>query len=162
MKKVELTQGQYALVDDEDYPIISATKWYALFTPRTKKYYARRNTSLGNKKRGFSLMHQFILGVKGSIIVDHINGDTLDNRKVNLRIVNYSQNVQNSRIRKDNKSGYRGVSFYKKNKKWGAKIGYNNKYFFLGLFPTAEKASEAYKKSEKKYFRNFARKTEYV
>ncbi len=91
MKKIKLSQNKYALVDDADFEFLNRWKWYAVKRPNN--FYAVRNRSrtLG---RGQIYMHRVILRVR---MVDHVNGDGLDNRRKNLRGCNHSQNACNQR-----------------------------------------------------------------
>ena len=85
-------------------------------------------------------------------VIDHINHNTLDNRKQNLRIVTRVQNQMNMSKRKDNTSGFTGVHFNKRSDKWMATIQVNYKSINLGTFKNKEDAIEARKKAEEKYF----------
>ena len=89
--------------------------------------------------------------------IDHINGDTLDNRIANLRPCNQQQNNGNQRRAKNNTSGFRGVSFKADRGKWKAYIVVGNKQRHLGYFSSAEAASEAFKAEAVKVFGEFAR-----
>ena len=91
------------------------------------------------------------------LYLDHINGIGNDNRIVNLREVTKTENSWNSRKRKDNASGYRGVSIYKKTGKWRARITVHKKEHSLGYFDTKEEAEKAYKKAAKKFYGEFGR-----
>lgn len=139
IKEIQLTKGQVALVDDEDYDRLMQWKWFANYDKTINNYYALRRGSIG--------MHRDIMGLqKGdNIQVDHINRNTLDNRKANLRLVTQKENNRNQDIRKDNSSGYKGVGYYKRYGKWRARIGINNTSVLLGYFDTPEEAYEAYK-----------------
>lgn len=77
--------------------------------------------------------------------IDHINGITIDNRICNLREATLSQNQHNRKAQKNNKSGFKGVSWHKRIKKWYAVIKHQHKLIYLGYYDTPEKASEAYK-----------------
>jgi hypothetical protein len=88
-------------------------------------------------------------------IVDHINGNTLDNRKINLRICTAGENNCNQRKRSDNTSGYRGVSYNKEKKRWVAYISKNGKRYSLGYFFDIEKAHVAYCIASEKYHGEF-------
>ena len=114
MRKIPLSQGKFALLDSEDFNYINQWNWYY------DKGYARTHSKIDNKQLLY--MHRLILNFPEDKDIDHINHNTLDNRKSNLRIVTSSQNSMNQRIRKDNTSGYKGVTGYKKNVKWGADI----------------------------------------
>lgn len=89
MKKIKLTQGKCALVDDEDYERVNQFKWTAEKCSKSENYYARNRTI--NTK-----MHRLIMGIgKSSLVVDHINHKTLDNRKQNLRVCTQAENLRN-------------------------------------------------------------------
>lgn len=153
MKLVHLTKGVSAKVDDSDFADVSNFKWYCL--SGRKKYAARRN---GKK---ITLMHRFLMKANENILIDHKNGDGLDNRRQNLREATRSQNQCNatSMIRKNNRSGYRGVTKHPKgiNKPWRATIIVNWKQISLGYFKTKEDAAIAYNDAAKKYHGEFAR-----
>ena len=157
MKYIKLTKNQVAIVDDEDFERINKNKWYAGFDIVMGKYYARRGIWL-NKKVGAILMHRFILNTFNKEHIDHINGNTLDNRKDNLRICTVQQNQFNQKNpRKDNKLGIKGVYLDSKIRKFVAQIKVNGKLIYLGCFNVAGDADSAYRKAEEKYFGEFAR-----
>ena len=106
MKKIPLSQGQFSLVDDEDFDILSKFKWY---------YSKGRNTNyaIAANNRKLIRMHRLIMNPKKGFVIDHINGDGLDNRRENLRICSYSHNSMNSALKKGNKSGIKGVFWSK-------------------------------------------------
>jgi hypothetical protein len=89
--------------------------------------------------------------------LDHENGNTIDNRIDNLRLATHSQNIANSRLRRDSTSGFKGVSFYKAEQKWGAYINKNKKRYFLGLFPSPVAAHEAYVAAARRLHKSFSR-----
>ena len=98
--------------------------------------------------RNVGCMHRFLLNVdKKNLksIIDHKNGNTLDNRLENLRLCSRQENSQNSKMRKNNKSGYKGIWFRKDTKKWGSSIKINEKTYYIGQFDTKEEAIEKYK-----------------
>ena len=87
-------------------------------------------------------LHRYIMRVEdSSVLVDHINRDTLDNRKCNLRLCNYQENSFNRSKRKDNTTGVIGVDWNKNAKRWRAKIKYNNVIIHLGYFKDLEEAA---------------------
>lgn len=154
-KEIELTQGQYALVDDEDFDYLNQWKWFAAYDPSPKSYYAVY-TQYGKERKINIRMHRVITNCPDGYEVDHINGNTLDNRRCNLRICIKRDNQKNKKIYKNNTSGYKGVSWSKANKKWIASIKINGCQKYLGLYSTPEKAHEAYKAAALKYHGEFA------
>lgn len=156
MKKILLTQGQSALVDEGDFELLSKWKWQVKWNPHTRSYYANRKQVIANGKRKSLYMSRVIMDAPKDFQVDHINHDTLDNRRSNLRLATRSQNQINSGKRKVNKSGYKGVSFYKETKKWKARINYNNKNIHLGYFTDIKEAARAYDAKASEIFGKFA------
>ena len=102
-------------------------------------------------------MHRFLLSPKDNEIVDHINGNGLDNRKSNLRLCTPSQNNQNFRIKKTSKSGYKGVCWHKASKKWRVTIKTVYKQVSGGYFSDKKEAALKYNELASKYFGEFAR-----
>lgn len=148
MKIIELTQGKITFVDDEDFEWLSQWKWYY------NQGYAVRKTSPK------ILMHREIVNAPDGKQVDHINRNGLDNRKNNLRICTLQENRRNKKLYKNNKSGHRGVWFFKHKtcnyQKWMAYITHKGKRIFLGHFDNKEDAIKVRLKAEKKYFGEFA------
>lgn len=137
-REIQLTQGKVALVDDADYEFLSRWKWHAC---RSRgKWYARRNERLGNGKRILVQMQHVLCG-KGS---DHKDGDGLNNQRDNLRVATHHQNCLNRPPKKGSSSKYKGVSWYKRGKSWGAYIKLDGKQYHLGRFSTEEEAARAY------------------
>jgi hypothetical protein len=157
MKKIPLTQGKFALVDDEDYNVLSKLKWH--LQPNKKKEYAAHSRSYSTKSGGRScetiLMHKFITGRRGA---DHRDGNGLNNQKHNLRKATASQNNMNKgKMSVPCTSKYKGVSFYKITGKWVASICVKGKRYHLGYFDKEIDAARAYNKAALLYHGNFAR-----
>lgn len=158
MKKIKLTQGKYALVDNEDYekiPMLSNRKWYL-----NNSGYAVRNQKYPKSRKDYPiLMHRLILDFPTGII-DHKNLNPLDNRKENLRLATHSQNHGNMTKQKNNTSGYKGVWLNKlkgkNNKKWVANILFQGKKYSLGIHHTPKQAAQAYNKKAVELFGEFA------
>ena len=148
MKKIKLTQNKFALIDDEFYPSFLKFKWYY------GEGYAKRN--VWKPKHMVIRLHHLILPKKMGFDVDHINGNTLDNRRVNLRYVTRKQNLHNQGIRGDNTSGYKGVSKFRE-KFWRAYIVVDYKQISLGIHNTKEEAAKAYNKAAKEFHGEYAR-----
>jgi hypothetical protein len=129
---------------------------------RSGKFYAARGDyeKLGFKKYRTNTvsMHRVIMNAPKDKEVDHINSDSLDNRRVNLRLTDRFGNNQNALLRRDSSSGYKGVSFYKAGNKWVAYIGgKGRKSQHIGYFPTIKEAAHAYNLKAKELFGEFAK-----
>jgi len=148
MKEIELTQGQVAIVDDDDYEYLSQWKWFAQYDKRGKCFYARRSTN-----PGCVFMHRQIIKAAKGVEVDHVNMNTLDNRKENLRIATRSQNCANRRF--INSTGYRGVRA--NGNMYVASVSICNKKIVLGSFDSAEIAAIAYDKKAIELYGEFAK-----
>ena len=155
MRKIPLTQGQVALVDDEDSEWLNQWKWCAHWHAAGQCWYAVRGTWRDGKHH-LVLMHRQIMGSQKGHRTDHMNHHTLDNQKENLRVCNNSQNQGNRR--KDTKSAapYKGICWYKSRSKWVAGISVNNKRVNLGYYATAIEAARAYDEAAKAHFGSFA------
>lgn len=141
----------YAIVDDEDFELLDEFKWH-----RSASGYAYTAIRIG-KMRVQPLMHRIILNAPNGVDTDHIEHDTLDNRKSNLRIATRSQNKQNG-FGWANKA-FKGVSWYKRYRKWAARIGLpgtSGKNKFLGYFEDATEAALAYNAAAREMFGEFA------
>lgn len=154
MKRIPLTRGQFALVDDADFESLSKHKWSAHWAEDVNGFYAERNI-VRNGKRTTIRMNRVIMGEPKGMQVDHINHKTLDNRRKNLRVVTRSQNQMNSLPRK-NKSGYKGVAFYEnKLRPYRVNIRVGGKQFHVGYYSTAKRAALAYNLASKKHYKEF-------
>ena len=155
MKKIPLTQGKFAIVDDNDFEELSKYKWHA--NKMGNSYYAKTSFGKNGTKRIRPSMHGLILKLKKPQEIDHINRDGLDNRKCNLRVCTRSQNQQNKRPQKQCTSKYKGVSWYEAGKKWRAFIMLKSKHYYLGGFNNEIECAKAYDKRAKELFGEFAR-----
>ena len=155
MAQILTKRGDVILLDDADCAVMASFRWSV-----GSGGYARRNKLLSDDAdEGTTiLLHRQLMGVKAgdSRIVDHINGNRLDNRRENLRLCNRAENTQNQKKRSTNKSGYKGVSFHKAVGKWEAVIYAAGKSYRLGFFSTPESAYEAYCNAAREIHGQFA------
>lgn len=150
-KLIPLTKGKYAMVDNEDFDRVKDINWSLKNSGYYGKTYAS-NTLYGG-------IHNFIMRTPKGMCTDHINGDTLDNRKSNLRVCTTQQNNMNQRIqcRKNKTSKYKGVSLCKVTyKSWIAQVYINRKRIYLGRFKSEEEAALAYNKKSSELFGEYA------
>ncbi len=157
IRHIPLTQGQYAIVDASDYEDLSRHLWCARKHPTTGYFYAARNLprTPGTRAQKSVMMHRQLMG-DAAPAVDHVNHNTLDNRRCNLRPCTISQNGGNRRRGLNNTSGYKGVCFAKDTGKWQAMIGIHGKQVYLGQFSTPELAHGAYLRAASNAFGAFA------
>ena len=147
-KEIQLTKGQVALVDDEDYEYLSQWKWHY------SGGYAMWRSHINGVKTTL-LMHRLIMNTPDGLETDHINSNKLDNRRGNLRISTKPQNSANKPAPKNNTSGYKGVSWFKAGKLWTARLKVNGKLIYCGYFKNIEDAVIAYNTEAKKHLGEF-------
>lgn len=152
---IKLTKGRRAVIDLIDADL-AAYKWGAYGDLKRNNAYAAREVK-GKMQRLHVIIMERILGraMLPGEEVDHIDSDTFNNRRDNLRVATRAQNTRNTKLRSNNTSGYKGVSWHKY--AWMAQIMFEGKKIYLGLFKTPEEAHEAYCEAAKKYFGEFAR-----
>jgi hypothetical protein len=143
-KEISLTQGKVALVDDEDFDRLNQFKWFAQKINHT--VYACRNLPyLHGKRQGYIYMHRIVVDCVPPNIIDHIDGNGLNNQKLNIRVVTKRENALNCTHRITPKSSkYPGVFFRKNRKKWISTIRYKGKDVFIGYFHNEIDAARAY------------------
>lgn len=155
MKEIQLTQGKVALVDDDMYDYLMQWKWFA---NNIKGYfYAGRNITSSKCKQSRISMHRLIMKPDKGMIIDHLDGDALNNQKNNLRICNHSENMRNRKLGKNNTSGYKGVSYQKRDNNWRSYIKFNNKTINIGTYTNPIDAARAYNEAAIKYHGKFAK-----
>ena len=136
---MQTRSGRIFHIDEGDVSLIAGYTWFI-----SNRGYVVASPRTGNTHETV-LMHRLILGVMDKKVqVDHINGDRSDNRRSNLRTCIHAQNMKNSKLRADNASGFKGVCYNKRNRKWVAQIQANGIKKHLGLFENPEVAHEFY------------------
>lgn len=161
--------GKFALVDDENYEFLMQWRWFGTYQKTSSNFYVTCNLKIGNKW-GQGRMHNMVKPPSKGKLIDHIDGNTLNNQKSNLRESTSAQNSQNKGKYKNCASRYKGVSKSKsissgKNKKikytWMSRIQVNKKSIYLGNFSYTGRgeicAAECYNRAALKYFGEFAR-----
>lgn len=161
MKEIKLSKtgtkyfGLVALVDDEDFERLNKWDWHVGKGNRT--FYARRFTTNTIKREGIHMHKEILICNASDLVVDHKDGNGLNNQKNNLRIATHSQNVANRRSHKNSTSKYLGVSWNSQKKLWQAAIMTNYKTTYLGCFDIETEAAEAYNEAAKTVHGEFAR-----
>ena len=149
MKEIPLTKGQVTLVDDDMFEYLDQWKWrYS-----ASGYVSRSEWENGSTKN--VLLHRVVCNTPEGMETDHINCNKLDNRKSNLRTCTRAQNAQNRPAPKNNASGFKGVSWFKRDKKWIAYIQCNGKKKNLGRYSSPEEAAKIYEKAARELFGEF-------
>jgi len=151
--------GYKVLIDDEDWERVKQYSWYVDKDALRKKgiYYFRADIRVSGKKTHIFLHRTIMCCTKGDgKIVDHINRNTLDCRRCNLRIATPSQNGCNKPMMHYNKAGYKGVGWARRENKWRARITINKKETHIGYFTDVIEAAKAYDKMAIKLHGEFA------
>lgn len=154
---VPLTLGYEAIIDADDVHLVEKFNWHALVKKHT--VYAVYTTPRdAHGKQQAILMHRVLMNAPADIQIDHWDGDGLNNRRTtNLRLATHQQNNQNQRVRGDNTSGIKGVSWHARSKKWRAGIRLNGKLNHLGLFTDLSEAAAAYATASSELHGEFGR-----
>ena len=149
MKEIQLTKGAVTIVDDEDYELLTKWKWHL----QTAGYACNK----GGVGKGTVYMHRLILDCPDDMIVDHIDGNRLNNKRENLRIVTYSQNHMNRKVKRKNcTSKFKGVSYDANRGKWRSYIKLDGKFIHLGEFNTEMEAALTYDKAASERFGEYS------
>jgi hypothetical protein len=145
------------MVDRRDRALVlSLLPWHVEKKAQSSHlFYATRKSSRGSTPQNI-LMHRLIIDAPAGVEVDHRDGNGLNNTRQNIRLASHSQNMKNSRSRKNNRSGYKGVSWCPREEGWRSYINVNGKFKSLGYHETAEAAAKTRDLAAKKYHADFA------
>jgi len=147
-QQIPLTKGAFALVDDADYDWLMQYKWRL-----NSKGYAIRSYYV-HYQEIVLCMHRVIMDAQPGQIVDHIDGNRLNNTRANLRFVTRQQNLQYRHVFANSKTGYKGVS--RRNNRWHARIGLDGRVIHLGYYESPEFAAQIYDAAAQWLFGEYA------
>jgi hypothetical protein len=150
--EMTLTRGKVALIDKADLAAVITRRWHAHFDGAYWSVASHAHPTL--------YLHRLLLDAPEDRYVDHINGDGLDNRRVNIRLATNGQNQWNSRKRLGTTSHYKGVHFRKDRDCWYARIKYRQRSYHIGSFESEQDAARAYNAKAVELFGEFARLNE--
>ena len=138
--------GYRVLIDEEDYNLIKEYKWTVNAPKKANEKYYVQYDFYENGVHHAILMHRLIMGCRygDKLFVDHINGNTLDNRKCNLRVCDIAENTRNQQKHKDSNNPYKGIKYSKRDKLWCARIQFNKKRIYIGYSKDPIEAAKAY------------------
>lgn len=148
---IPLTQGKIAIVDAKDFDWLNRWNWCATCIRYGQNAYAIRREG-----KQIIWMHRQILNCHPKAEVDHRNGNTLDNRRQNIRAATHSENAQNREKQRNNSSGFKGVSWFRRDHKWRARIHLNGEERHIGYFINLAEAAKAYDKEATELHGEFA------
>lgn len=155
MKRIRLSSGRYTFVDDEDVGLLRQFRWHEYKVQKNRTSYAMMDATTWDGRHTTIRMHRFVVGAKDGQLVDHKDGNGLNNQKSNLRIISSGQNKRNApkyrtHAGKKPASRFKGVSrdsSSSKRKPWRARIRVDGELRCLGHFRTQKEAAEAYNRA---------------
>lgn len=145
MKEIPVGNSMVCRVDDEDFPLLSRYRWFLHKRQDRDKFYVHCNQMGGH---GHVYMHRLITACPSGMEVDHIDGDGLNNQKLNLRLCRRLHNSRNRLPQVNNSSGQSGVYFHHGRQKWYAQISLQGKRYYIGCFPNLSDAIVARRRVE--------------
>ena len=155
MKEIKLTQGKFALVDDEDFDFLNQWKWCAHYNQGSRTFYVQRSERKEHVRVCYH-MHRVIMKTPDNLFVDHSDGNGLNNQKSNLRNCDKFGNTKNKRKHKVGSSKFKGVSWDSWHNKWKCRVTNNKKVIQLGRYDSELEAAKVYNEAALKYHGEFA------
>lgn len=154
MKIIKLNKGFKTIVDDEDYIKFKDYNWTTLHKGNT--VYVRRWENVNGKNTTICLHREILNITNPNIVVDHIDGNGLNNQKSNIRICSQIQNTRNRPGNLNSTCRYKGVSLSKNRKKFISQLGFEGKVYYLGTYDTPEEAAKIFDSAARFYQKEFA------
>jgi hypothetical protein len=154
-RRIYLGEGEWTIVEAADYYRFGNLKWS--ISGRDGKFYAMRGVKTKPDEIKLICMHREMMKAPKGVLVDHRNGDNLDNRRSNLRLATPTENSCNRQKKKGGTSQYKGVCFCRRRGEWVSRIKIHRESIFLGNFDKEVEAARAYDAAAKKYHGEFAR-----
>lgn len=151
LKTINLTKGKQAIVDSEDYEMLIQFNWHY-----NTEGYAMRTVNHSGKLS----MHRQLMGDKQGHVIDHVDGNGLNNSRTNLRHATHKENMRNRKLQTNNTSGFKGVYWKPIKQKWEAAIRISNQYKYLGAFISKVEAARAYNRAAIEHYGIFAKLNE--
>jgi hypothetical protein len=157
MGEIRLTNGDVALVDDDCVTLLEGYKWNCAVKKlkHGESKYASAYVKNGDEWDHL-LMHRIIVGATKGVIVDHVDGNGINNHRYNLRIATHTQNMRNRQVTPGFTSVYKGVWWNKRDRVWQACIKCDGRTIHLGSFRTQEQAAVSYNEAARKYHGDFS------
>jgi WD40 repeat protein len=159
--KIINIKGHDVMLDDEDVNFVQSHKWQIDSAWKRGKIYFFYNDHYykedGKRTTYHKFLHRLLMGTPVGLVTDHIDGNTLNCQKSNMRICTQDENNKNIKMPNTNTSGYKGVSWHKGHKKWRADIHVDGHQVSLGIYDDPKKAYEVYCAAKKKYHGPYGR-----
>jgi AP2 domain/HNH endonuclease len=151
MITMHCTDGTPFTIDEEDFEFVSSRAWYSNRSRR-----ATYVITVDRPSKDRVSLHRLLLDAPEGRMVDHIDGNGLNNTRGNLRLCSAFENQHNTRLRLNNTSGYKGVDWHRRSGRWRARVRVNHKTHHLGLYDTPEQAAEVARAFREKVHGEFA------
>jgi hypothetical protein len=150
--EIRLTKGKVTLVDDDDVALVAGFRWHY-----GCRGYAVRVTRDQDGRKKWVFLHRVLIDPPPGLTVDHIDGDRLNNRRANLRVATHSQQRANTKVGKNSKSGFKGVTWHGASRLWHVRVGFQGKTLSFGYYDDPIQAARVYDAKALELYGPFAR-----